>query len=821
MRFPGSHFLILFWILFSVSPVLAQTNSSGLVPKSNPGELIGIVSDSTTGQALEYVTLAVMSFPDSSIKGGGITDQNGQFQIQQLPTGKYILRVSFIGYTSWYSPSFTLTTQLPKHDLGRIKIRSSEKNLDVVEIAETRSDYSNSIDKKVYDVGQNITNAGGTATDILQNIPSVAVDMDGKVSLRGSENVMILIDGRPSGLTGGDRQAALRQIPASMIERVEIITNPSARYDAQGMAGIINIITKKGSALGYNGAATLSQGSNNKFNGSVNINNRTKKNNLFFNYNFRSEDRWSTREGEQHNFSSDTNYYFTTDGGGLSNDLVHNGRLGMDFYLGAYTSIILSGGLNFRRELQNDSIRYFFLDAERNTFNSSKRFTDELQRTVGGESAVDFKHTFPGTNRVLTASAGYTRNRRNENNTYKNNADAELPYQLNKATNIFSTIIGQIDYVHPFNDSFKVEAGIKYSFRGYDNAQIVSLFTPALQLYVSDPRFSDRFQFTENIYAAYLQTGIHRNRFDYQFGIRTEHTDLNGTSATTASDFRNRYIGLFPSASIRFTAKEGLEHQISYSRRINRPSNGQLNPFITISDSINLRSGNPFLQPEYINSAELNIVRTREQWSISATLYYRYTTELITMTRIFNPATGIALIRPINFSTSDNTGIETVTRIQFHKRRGNIMISLNGFRNTINGDNLEPGLQSAALNWSGRAIVNYRLTPLTNLQVSGFYSSPFVQPAGSFQMIGGIDIGLRQDLFRGRAQLTTNLTDILNTRAWDIRNTLAGYTTSFYRKRESLILTINFNWRFGKEEDNLQRRRTISSPQMEEGGGGF
>ncbi|MGL5890509.1 MAG: TonB-dependent receptor, partial [Bacteroidia bacterium] len=245
-------------------------------PKPVIGKVIGIISDSVNGSALEYVTLTAFALPDSSFAGGGITDKSGQFQIA-LPAGRFYLRISFIGYATQFSKPFAVTPQATQADLGRIMLGAGAKALNAVEVTDTRSDYSNSIDKKVYDVNQNITNAGGSATDVLQNIPSVAVDIDGKVSLRGSENVTILIDGRPSGITGSDRQAALQQVPASMIDRIEIITNPSARYDAQGMAGIINIITKKDAKKGFNGSATIGQGTNGKYNGALNLNNRMKK----------------------------------------------------------------------------------------------------------------------------------------------------------------------------------------------------------------------------------------------------------------------------------------------------------------------------------------------------------------------------------------------------------------------------------------------------------------------------------------------------------------------------------------------------------------
>jgi iron complex outermembrane recepter protein len=818
--FLSSAFLLTTIFLSAQQPAsrdTTQQKAAAAKPKPIIGKVIGIISDSTNGDALEYVTLTAFALPDSSFAGGGITDKNGQFQIA-LPAGRFYLRISFIGYVTKFSKPFSISPQATQADLGRIAVGTSSQQLNAVEVSDTRSDYSNSIDKKVYDVNQNITNAGGSATDVLQNIPSVAVDMDGKVSLRGSENVTILIDGRPSGITGSDRQAALQQVPASMIDRIEIITNPSARYDAQGMAGIINIITKKDAKKGFNGSVTLGQGTNGKYNGALNVNSRMKKVNLYANYNWRSEDRWTERRLDQHTFTADTNFYFITSGRGISNDMSHTGRIGADFYVNNYTTFTLSAGGNFKRDERDDSLNYSFLDKNLATFAGFNRIAVERQKASGGDVALDFAKSFPGSQRKLTAAASFSYNNRRDRNHFSNSVTDALPYQLNNSDNIFGTGIAQVDYTHPLNDSLRFETGLKYSVRNYDNKQ--GVFFTDNGVYVTDTRYSDRFLFNENIYAGYVQAAMHRRKFDYQLGVRGEQTQLTGTSEATTSDFTNNYFGLFPSASVRYTVKPGFEWQVSYSRRLNRPGNGQLNPFVDISDSLNLRSGNPFLQPEYINSAELNLARSFENgMSLSATVFYRHTKDLISMVRIYNIATGVALVQPINYSTSDNIGFESVFRMQLPKRKGNVMLTLNGYRNMINGDNVEAGLQSAAINWSTRGTVNYRLFPATNLQLTGFYSSPFIQPAGSFMMVGGVDIGIRQDLFRNRAQLTVNVSDIFDTKEFRINNALTGYEMTGMRKRESRILMVTFTWRFGQGEENTQRRNVRQQQSMDDGGG--
>lgn len=793
-------------------------------PQSPPqiGTVIGIVSDSLTGDKIQYASVAIVSVADSSVKGGGLTNADGSFSIAKLPPGRFRVRVTFMGYKEWYSQPFTISMANTQYDAGAIRIKTSDTELGTVVIAEQRSDYTNSIDKKVYDVNQNIVNTGGTATDVLQNIPSVTVDVDGNVSLRGSQNVTIFIDGKPSGMTGDDKQAVLSQIPASMIERIEVITNPSAKYDAQGMAGIINIVLKKEKGKGYNGTITGGVGTGNKYNGSVNVNLRREKANFFGSYAYRYEDRWGTSYGYQTTTTPDTTYRYDSKGGSLTGNVFQSGRIGSDIYFNPYNTLSIAGGYSFRNELKNDSTNYLFYDDADSLTSDFSRRTGGYDKTNTIDAALDYRKTFPGSKKTFSSAASFSTNQRYALNTFKLNSYGyeNEPYQTNKANNEYYNATAQADYSYPVSDSFRLETGVKYNFRQYSNEQSGYQYNYATEIYTSDPRFADQFIYSENVGAAYVQMNMHRSKFDYLAGVRGEYTYLTGSSSSQDTTFVKNYLNLFPNAAVRYTTTSGVEMQLSYGRRLNRPGNWNLNPYVDYSDSINLRKGNPYLDPEFIHSFDFTVARTKMKLSWSFTLYYRHSDNVIAFVRTFDVNSNRAMVMPVNYTSAENYGVEYVLRVPFSKK-GNVMLSGSAYLNQVNGDNVDAALQSSAFNYNARVAFTYKIFKPTTVQVSGMYFSPFVNPVGTFWMKGGVDVGVRQEVFKGKAQLSANLTDAFNTRAFEVTNESPQYVFKGGRKRESMVLMLSFTWRFGSNDEIAKRKTQTGAPVEEMPQGGF
>jgi outer membrane receptor protein involved in Fe transport len=435
---------------------------------------------------------------------------------------------------------------------------------------------------------------------------------------------------------------------------------------------------------------------------------------------------------------------------------------------------------------------------------------------------MDYRKSFPGSKRTLSSAASFTTNQRSVWNDFQLNSIGyeNVPYQVNRANNEFYSGIAQVDYSHPVSDSLKIETGVKYTYRQYANEQSGYYYNYLTGIYSSDPRFADRFQYIENVGAAYVQMNMHRKKLDYLAGVRAEYTYLTGTSSSQDTSFTKNYLSLFPNAAVRYTSASGIEMQLSYSRRLNRPGNWNLNPFIDYSDSINLRTGNPYLDPEFIHSFDFTINRAQAKYMWSFTFYYRHSDNVITHVRTFDVAANLALVKPLNYTSAENYGVEYVLRVPL-KKKGNVMLSGSAYYNQVNGDNVDAALQSSAFHYNARLSLTYRIFKPTTVQISGMYFSPFVNPVGSFWMKGGMDIGIRQDVFQGRGQLSANLADVFNTRSFQVTNEAPTYVYKGGRKRESMVLMLSFSWRFGSNDEITKRKTQTTAPVEEMPQGGF
>ncbi len=776
-------------------------------------KVIGVLRDSASKSSIEFASVALIRMRDSVAIGGSLTDSKGQFSIEELPPGRYILRINSIGYRKMDSKPFMLSPMDPLKDFGTVYVASTQKNLKEVEVAGEKADYVNSLDKKVFNVEKDIVSTGGTAADVLKNVPSVNVDIDGKVSLRGSENLTILIDGKPSGLGGGDKAALLQQLPAGSIEQIEVITNPSARYDAEGMAGIINIKTKKDKRNGINGTITAGVGTRDKYNGGFSLNNRTKNTNLSLSYNYREEARTFTGASDRRNYYTNPETFYETANHGRQYNENQSLKAGFDVNLSKYSTLGLSGGFSTRYEHRNDVTDYSFEDSVRNITDAFYRTSAENNINKNFDAGIDFRHTIPGTKRELSASGTFSSSDSRNHSDYLTD-DGFLAYTKQNVDGLFTVGTFQSDYTHPINDKSKFETGIKATIRSNDTDQKAYISEVSDQ-YIADTNNTDNFVYADQIYAAYAQYAGKIKMFEVQGGLRAEQTNINGDSKTQNKDFTNDYLDLFPSAALKYVLKQKNEFQITYSRRINRPNTRDLNPFTDLSDSLNVRTGNPYLKPEYISSYEFNYFRRLGDHSVSGTLYYRKTNNLIVRYRTIDQTTGISTMTFTNFSSSENTGVEVVIKNQIGKIV-NATTTFNFFNNKVNGDNVSAELQSSNTNWTLRSNISFRLTPATSFQVSGMYMSPAKQPQGSFKGMSGVDAGFRQDFLKGKLTLSVNVSDIFNTRKFVIYNVGEGFELDSWRKRETRVANFTLSYRFGSTDNNLfQKKKQNRQPEMQ------
>ncbi len=783
-------------------------DSAGVRNLPKIGKVYGSVKEEGSGQSIPYAAVAVLSLRDSSVVGGSQTNEKGNFLIDELPPGRFILKVSFIGFTTGFSETFSINMQAADVDAGLIKLKTQAQRLKDVDVVADKSDFINSIDRKVYNVEKNIVNTGGTVTEVLQNIPSVTVDIDGNVGLRGSQNVTILIDGKPSGMLGGDRKAVLQQIPASAIESIEVITNPSARYDADGMAGIINIKTKKDKMKGMNANVAAGVGTNDKYNFTIGGNNRSPRMNLYANYTFRHETRTNTAYTNQQAFLPNAlPYSYHSEISGKNKNDVNTGRLGADFYLNKYDTWGVNGSVTSRKEAKPEHIDYLFMYADQSLFNSYNTFNFSDELNFNYDLNTDYKRTWKDSKREWNSTAGYSVNTKDEftyldnslYNTFSNH------YQLSDNHSIYRNVTVQSDFIQPAKTIGKFEAGVKSTNRNNNSDQQFFRGNSLVEGYSYQPLRSDQLKYNEQIAAAYLMYSGKWKKFDYNGGLRTEQTFLSIESAQNSQKIERSYLSFFPSAFLKYTVK-GNELQISYSRRVNRPDSRSLNPFTDYSDSLNLRRGNPYLNPEFVNSTEFSFARTIHSVSITTSLYYRYTNDLISRFRSVDSLTGIATLSSVNFSSSENYGLEAIVRYSFNKA-GSVMLSFNVYQNKINGSNIQADLQTDATQWMTRFNTSFKLTPKLSFQLNGNYMAPMKTVNGRIKGMSGVDAGLKQDLWEGRGSLSLNVSDIFLMRKFQFTNSGEYFSSIGQRQRESRIAMFSFSYRFGKADQSLFRKK--------------
>ena len=780
------------------------------------GKVTGTVVDSATGKPAEFASVALIRVWDSAPVAGTLADKHGNFVMQEVPYGKFFLKISSIGFKDYTSNEIKITPAAHNLNLGKIFIQSGAKRLKEVEVTGEKSEYINSLDKKVYNLDKNIVNTGGTATEVLRNIPSVTVDMDGKISLRGSGNVTVLVDGKPSSITGSTRQAVLDQVPASSIESIEVITNPSAKYDADGMAGIINIITKKDRLKGLNANASAGIGTNEKYNIALGGNYRTQKINVFGNYSYRHEKRASTSETFRENFYGDSIFYDLSQSHGSGVNDMHVGKAGIDYFMNETAT--LSGGFTAttRKESRPEYIAYQQENAAHIVTSSFTRQNEDESDNNTFDFNLDHRKTFRKGKSELTASAVYSIGDRSSYDIYNTYTDAqELTIQQHIGTGTNNSVgTYQANYSQQAGKSGKVEAGWKSIIRNIDSYNNGLNYIPATGDTAFDPRFQDSFIYAEQIHAIYAMYTGKWKKFDYQIGVRGEDYMNEGNSEIESIDFNNVYLNAYPSGFLKYHLTNTQETQLSYSRRLNRPESRTLNPFTDYSDSLNLRKGNPELKPEYVDSYELAYLKNFEKHSVNFTLYYRHTQNLITRIRTLDQQTNVTTTTFTNFSSSENTGIEVVLKNQLGELF-NIMTSGNYYFNEVNGTNVESDLQGTFSNWNARMSITAKLTKQMMLQVMAMYMSTVTQPQGSFKGMSGVDAGLKQELWKGKGSLSLNVNDIFNTRKMEIQTKGEGFISDMTRTRESRVAMLTFTYRFGSA-DYAQRKRNQGSNQQQD-----
>lgn len=786
-------------LLIFLSAIEASAQDKGVVK--------GHILDSVSSAPVSFATIRIFSSAEKELINGDISHDAGEFSIE-VPFGKYYAEIDFMGYESRKTPEFTLSGAAPAHDFGTIKLSTSVSTLDEVVIQAEKSTMELSLDKKIFNVGKDLANAGGSANDILMNIPSVSVDPEGTVKLRGSDNVRILIDGKPSGLVSFKGGSGLQQLQASMIERVEVITNPSARYEAEGMAGIINIVLKKESNQGFNGSFEVIAGHPTNLGAAANLNYRHKKINFFINYSIAFREQPGSGRIHQEVYNGDSTLILKQNTDALITGFNTNIRGGLDYYFNEKNILTVSYLYRRSNASRITDIRYEdYLFTPDNMTGFTKRRQDEDEVEPNSEYSLIYKKSYSQKGHELTGEIKFLDNWETSDQWFMQDKFAsdgdKIGSTLERSINdeFEKQWLFQVDYVKPIGKEGKFETGARASFRDMVNDFVVTRISNEGDYEpLPDLDLDNVFEYDENIHAVYGILGNKTNKLSYQAGIRAEWTDVKTTLRETPEKVNPRkYTNIFPSAHITLDLPKENAIQVSYSRRVRRPFYNDLSPFMTFADSRNFFSGNPDLNPEFSNVYEVGHIKYFENGSFSSSLYYRDTDDKIDRIRSVDNG-GNSVTRPQNLLSEQAMGVEFSSTYS-PKSWWKLDFNFNFFHADIDGSNIVETYKRSTYSWFVRQTSRFTLPKGLDIQLRGNYEAPQNTAQGKRRSLYYVDLSMSKDVLKGRGTINFNVLDVFNThRVRAISEGINFYTDSnFQARRRQFNLTFNYRIKQAKQ----------------------
>ncbi len=810
-------YTMIFSVQLSAQHPQGQGNRKPNIPISERpkiGTITGTFIDKQSGEPLMFASVVLNAKSDSTMVSGAITNEDGKFTMEELPPGLFFITVNFVGYPSQNFNNIRITFRENTVDMGIIEVEPMAKMLDEVTVEAARTLMETGLDRRVINVGQELTSIGGTGLELIENIPSVAVDFDGNISLRGSGNVTILIDGRPSTLTGLSGSEALEQIPAELIEKVEVITNPSAKYNPEGTSGIINVVLKKQKKPGYNGMISLNANSNLGYNGSVNVNYQIKKWNFFTNYSARlMNNEWFGNSFRATNPGLENENFMDQELNGEFNMNAHNIQAGVDYMFNEKNTLTLSGTYsNWNRNFDNITEYILYQDLiDPNSLFIMDNYNDMFHNSFNTQ--MNFRRTYDQKNRELIADVVFANRNidRNEDflqQFYENNFANPNGLENLERSNMIGenwSVSTQLDYIHPLNDKSKIETGYRVQIREMDSDFLFENFVS--DNWEPNSKRSNHFIFNEQIYAAYAQYSTLLGNYSIQAGLRAEQSFIDGDLINEAKYFSKNYLNLFPTAHIRRNFENNQALQISYSRRINRPHNRNLNPFQRYNSEYDVLQGNPELDPELINSYEIGYTKFWNQTTINPSIFYRNTNGMITRFRDVQNIDG----RDVTITTYENLnqGISYGTELILTQKVSDWW-TMNGtfsyFRNIIQGSDAQMEQENDNYSWSARFVSNMNIGKGWNMQITGFYRSPIIMLQGEMDEMYAANAGIRKNVWANKGTVSLNVNDIFNTLKFRMHNYGESFTMDMDRWRISRIINIGFTYRINEYDRKKEKR---------------
>lgn len=780
LKLPKSFFLL----LFSLGSFLLQAQDAITIS--------GRILDAASGSPIPYASVSLYDAENGKISGGTTTDDDGSFELTSNLKSFY-LELSFIGYQTQTLKD--LKPQNGKLVLGDISLSENTQTLGEVQVTADKSVTEFKLDKRVFNVGKDISTSGLGALDVLESVPSVNVNIEGQVSLRGNTGVQILINGKPSVLAD-EGSNALGTITADMIESIEVITNPSAKYEAEGTSGIINIILKKEEKKGFNGSASINTGIPDNHSIGLSLNRRTENFNFFtqFGAGYRSLPR--INESLNRNLITGTEVY--SEGQEFRNENFYNITLGTDYHINEYNVITLSGNFAYEVEDQPSETNFEIHDAndsllsayqrKETTSATNPKYQYDLQYEKQFKSHEDHKLLMSALGRFFgkELSSQFV-------NTALGTTDVD-PNQRTESSFFDRSFVYKIDYTNPISKRYSIEAGAIFDQNNVGNDYQV--LNSGVNGYVIDSSLTNNFEYNQNVFGAYTTGGYEGERWGLKLGLRYEYTLLNTLLTTTNEANDQEYSNWFPSLHTTYKFSPRFSLQAGYSRRISRPRMWDLNPFFNIKNNYNIRMGNPQLQPEFGDSYEITGISIFEKFSISTSIYHLYTTEVVDRVTYFED--NVSVTTPVNVGTRNQTGLEITGKYNPNK-----WLALNGDFNygyfSREGIFQDQNFAFEGDKWNGRMTTKFKLPKDFDLELSGNYNSPYVNVQGRVSGFAFADIGIRKKLWEGKAVVNFSVRDIFASRIMEnfvYQNDFYAYSFS----QRGRFFTLGFSYSFGKGE---------------------
>ena len=796
-------------------------------------EISGSVIDKDTNEPLEYATVVLRPTNGEQVTGG-LTDANGNFNVE-AKKGTYNISIEFISFKTYNIPNKEINSDL---NLGKIILGAARQALDEVELIAEKTTVEIKLDKKIYNVGKDLTVRGGTVSDVLDNVPSVSVDVEGNVALRGNENVTILINGKPSGLVGLNSTEALRQLPADAIEKVEVITSPSARYNAEGTGGILNIILRRSKLQGFNGAITVNGGYDPQAGISGNVNYRTGDFNFFntTSYGYRESPGLSTTETQYFNkkfedngneISDDPDTFLNerreTDRKGNS----FNTNIGVEYYINNSTSLtaaVLLGNRDSDRETTNYIKQY---DANGNLTRASKRFDPETDVDKTTEFSFNFDKKFKTDGHKLTADFQYEDTSEDENSLItQDNEELEKVSTFDTQKNILI----KTDYVLPIGEKSQFEAGYRGSFNDRNTDYELALNDNGN--YIVDTNVSNNLIYKENVNAIYTQYGSKiEDKFSYLLGLRFESTDVT-IDQKTSNDYQNKnYSGFFPTVNLGYELNESSSLTLGYNRRISRQRSRFINPFPSRSSATSIFQGNPDVNPSYSNTVDFGYLQRFGKLTLNSSLYYQHATDIFSFVSLetgdfyifdLNKTINgndpdfdqyeadydlVTVLKrtPINLATQKRFGFEfTLTYRPTKKWNMNGNFNLYNAKTIGEFDNVDYGAEN--FSWFVRLNNKVTLPAKIDWQTRLFYMGPREDAQNKRKGMFSTDLAFSKDLFQENASITLNISDVFNTRKMSSESTTPNYISNGEFRWRQRSFNIAFTYRFNQKKKRQERQ---------------